>query len=66
MCVSDGETRVYREHNKIRGTNEWWTVGWYYGMIKDRATVIARGESRNSVTSDLRPIHPDDKNKMVI
>ncbi len=35
-------------------------------MIKDRATVIAQGESKNSVASDLRPIHPDEKDKMVI
>jgi hypothetical protein len=33
---------------------------------KNRAPVMARGESRIGVTSDRRPIHPDDNNETVI
>ena len=57
---------IPRAPSKIIGTIEWWTVGWYYRIISNRAPVMARGESRNGVTRDLRPIHPDDDNETVL
>ena len=57
---------IQRAPSKIIGTIEWWTVGWYYRIIKNKALVMARGESRKGVISDLRPIHPEDNNGTVI
>jgi hypothetical protein len=51
---------------KIIGTIKWWTVGWYYRIIENRAPIRSRGESRIGVTKNLRPIHPDDNNETVI